>query len=64
MDEKDRQFWDACAKGDFAAAKLLWSFGGVNHHAMDDFAFQFACLHGHLGTAQWLWSLGGVNQHA
>jgi ankyrin repeat protein len=37
--------------------------GGVDIHAMDDFAFRKACMNGHIEIARWLVSLGGVDIH-
>jgi hypothetical protein len=45
-------------------ARWLYSLGGINIHAEEDYAFRWACQGGHyLLVAQWLYSLGGIGIH-
>ena len=61
------RFIHACRRGLLEIAKLLYSSGEVNIHALDSCtnhtAFIWSCENGHLEVAKWLYSLG-VNIHA
>ena len=44
-------------------AEWLMRLGGVDVHAVREYAFRCACGNGHLVVAQWLVGLGAVDRH-
>ena len=47
-----------CGKGNLIVAQWLYSLGGVDIHADNEYAFRWSCRNGHLIVAKWLYSLG------
>ena len=43
----DCAFREACRNDHLDVAQWMWSLGGVNHYARDDYAFRGACWKGH-----------------
>lgn len=42
----------------------LYSLGGVDIHARNDFAFRSSCVNNKLNISKWLYSLGGIDIRA
>ena len=47
-----------CENGHMDVAKRIFSLGGVNIHADDEYAFYWSRINGHMEIAKWLVSLG------
>ncbi len=47
-------FQCVCQNGHLEVAKWLYSLGGVNIHASNDYAFIYSCGNGHLEVVKWL----------
>ena len=62
--EREDAFQKACEFGHLELAQWIYSLGGVDHHAYNEWAFVLACEIGHLEMVQWIYSLGGVDHHA
>jgi hypothetical protein len=53
----DKTFRISCAKGRLEVAKWLYSLGGVNIYAWDNYAFKYSRERGHSNVLQWLKTL-------
>jgi hypothetical protein len=62
--DKNEAFHYACESNHETITKWLYSLGGVDIHAANDYAFRSTCFFGHESIAKWLYSLGGVDIHA
>ena len=63
LEKARRGFQWNCLEGHLIVAQWLYSLGGINIHADNEYAFKYSCQNGHLIVAQWLYSLGDVDIH-
>ena len=55
--ERNKAFRSACKNGHLEVAQWVYSLGGVDHHARNEWAFRKACAYCNLEIIQYLLSL-------